>query len=235
MISKLLFRLARTSLLGAAVRFGFAHLSALLPVRRVRETRHIIAFDHPRPSWQQHILFVPKLAIPSLLHVGAAQVPLVRQIFLLALDTAARMGLDAHGFVVMVNGGAYQDVGQLHLHLASPADELRCGCSLPASDDVLAGSTSHQIQVHSNIVIADRRPCPRRPTHIVLKPKSDDAIRLPLGAWDTAFVDASILATQELARRLQLEPGGYTLLIDGRPGAPSREPRFHLVGGDPTS
>jgi histidine triad (HIT) family protein len=227
MIAKLLFRLARTSLLGVAVRFGFAHVSALLPVRRVRETRHIIAFHHPRPSWPLHILFVPKLSIPTLLHVGAAQVPRVRQLFLLALDTAARMRMDDHGFVVMVNGGAYQDVGQLHMHLASPADGLGCGCAAATSD------ASDTLPLASDVVAAYRRPCPRRPTHIVLLPKSPQAASLSDGAWNSVFIDGAIIATQILVRRLQLVSGGYTLLIDRRPGALPPAPRLHLVAGDP--
>ena len=128
MIGKVLFRIARNRLFDAVVRFGFAHLSALLPVRRVVETRDVLAFRHPRPSWPRHILFVPKASIPSLVAVRREQVALVRELFRLALKAASRQRLEVDGFAVLVNGGAYQDVGQLHVHLVSPAPELWYSC-----------------------------------------------------------------------------------------------------------
>src|SRR4051794_25235916 len=112
MLSRLLFRLARHSLLDPVVRFGFAHLSALLPVRRVCETDRIIAFHHPRPSWPYHLLFVPKVGISSLLDIRPEQVPLIGQLIELAVATASQARVEAVGFALMVNGGAYQDVGQ---------------------------------------------------------------------------------------------------------------------------
>src|SRR5882724_8669426 len=90
MIARLLFWLSRGDLFSAAVRFGFAHLSGLLPVRRVGETEQIIAFHHPRPGWQPHILFVPKAGIASLLDVRPEQIPLVRGLIQFALETASR-------------------------------------------------------------------------------------------------------------------------------------------------
>jgi hypothetical protein len=84
MISQVLFRLARNRLLDAVVRFGFAHLSGLLPVDRVVETPRVIGFRHPRPSWPQHVLFVPKARIPSLVAAGREHVAVVRELFGLA-------------------------------------------------------------------------------------------------------------------------------------------------------
>src|SRR4051794_6155252 len=117
MLPRVLFRLARHSLLDPAVRFGFAHLSALLPVGRVRETEQVIAFHHPSPSWPYHVLFVPKVSIASFLDIRPEQVPLVGQLIQLAVATASQARVEAGSFALMVNGGAYQDAGQLHFHL----------------------------------------------------------------------------------------------------------------------
>jgi len=80
MIAGLLFRLARSDLFSVVVRFGFAHLSGLLPVRRVGETEQVIAFHHPRPGWQPHILFVPKAGIASLLASTGEKDAKIRQL-----------------------------------------------------------------------------------------------------------------------------------------------------------
>jgi histidine triad (HIT) family protein len=222
MISKLLFRLARNRLLDAAVRFGFANLSALLPVRRVCETERIIAFHHPRPAWEHHVLFVPKVAIPTLLGVRQEQVPVVRQLIQLALSIASPERLDHGGFALMVNGGAYQDVGQLHFHLASPAREMWCECPDAGPEDPL---------LDTDALTAFRHPRPRRTTHVVMLPKRGRPAAQAVGGFDDAFIDAAITATQELVRTLNLLADGYTLLISARPGPSTAGPCFHLVAG----
>src|SRR5215208_3328927 len=98
MLSGLLFRLARQSLLAPAIRFGFAHLSALLPVRRVWETDQLIAFHHPRPSWPYHLLFVPKVGIPSFLDLHPEHLPLIEDLIQLAVTTASQSGVEAGSF-----------------------------------------------------------------------------------------------------------------------------------------
>src|SRR5688572_29948546 len=189
MISKVLFRLARNRLFDAVVRFGFAHLSALLPVRRVVETRRVIGFRHPRPSWPRHILFVPKASIPTLLDVRREQVALVGELFRLALQTASRERLGHDGFAVMVNGGAYQDVGQLHVHLASPASELWYSCPDEAPKDVL---------LETDALVACHHPRPRRATHVAIVPGRGGGDQVAAQGFDDAFVEAGIVATQEL-------------------------------------
>jgi histidine triad (HIT) family protein len=222
MIGKLLFRLARNRLLDAVVRFGFARLSALLPVRRVVETRDVIAFRHPRPSWARHILFVPKAAIPSLVEVRPEQVPLVRELFRLALTAASRQRLEADGFAVLVNGGAYQDVGQLHVHLASPAPEPWYSCPDDVPPDVL---------LETDALVAFRHPRPRRATHVVMVPGQGGGDQAVPGGFDDAFVEAAIVATQGLVRSLRLLEGGYSLVVSRPQAASDAGPCFHLVAG----
>jgi histidine triad (HIT) family protein len=229
MVSKVLFRLARNRLFDVVVQFGFAHLSALLPVRRVVETRQVIAFHHPRPSWPRHVLFVPKAAIPSLLDVPREQVAVVRELFRLALDVAARQRLDRDGFVVMVNGGAYQDVGQLHLHLASPLPAMWYACPDEVPADVL---------LETDALVAFRHPRPRRATHVAIVSRGRDGAKSAAGAgrsagdgFDDAFIEAAIVATQQLARSLRLLDGGYTLVVSSPGGSSRVRPCFHLVAG----
>jgi histidine triad (HIT) family protein len=218
MIARLLFRLARSDLFSAVVRFGFAHLSALLPVRRVGETEQVIAFHHPRPAWQPHILFVPKVGIASLLDVTSEQVPLVRGLIQFALETAARERFGPAGFALLVNGGAYQDVGQLHFHLAGRSPEIWYDDVDDPAEDVLLAT---------EILTAFDHPHPQRATHIVLRPSAPPVV----GRFDTAFVGAVIIAMQTLARSLKLSTEGYTLIANRRPGETDAPLCFHLVSG----
>jgi histidine triad (HIT) family protein len=220
-IARLLFRCARSGLLDAAVRFGFAHASGLLPVRRICETRDVIAFRHPRPSWSRHVLFVPKVPIRSLRAARPEQVPIVRRLIQVALDVASQEHYDRDGFTLLVNGGAHQDIGQLHVHLASWPPEAQYDCPSSLDGPVL---------FETDTVVAYGHPCPRRATQIVILPVDHGTDR-PDSDLDDAFVDATITTTQHLVDRLDLEPGGYTLLISAPRGRARPRPCFHLVAG----
>ncbi len=47
-------------------------MSALLPVKRLRETDTLLAFHHPRPTYAFHVLLVPKKAVGSLMELNAS-------------------------------------------------------------------------------------------------------------------------------------------------------------------
>jgi histidine triad (HIT) family protein len=222
MLSGLMFRLARRSVLDPVVRFGFAHLSGLLPVRRVSETEQIIAFHHPRPSWPFHVLFVPKVGIASLLALRPEHVPLVGHLIELAVATASQSGVEAGSFALMVNGGAYQDVGQLHFHLVGPPRHLGYGCPEDAAAALL---------IESERLVAFHHPRPQRATHIVLRSKGCGPLLASDQGLDPAFIDAVITVAQDLVRTLRLEVDGYTLLTTVQPRRPGQSTCFHLVSG----
>ena len=66
-LSEQIFKLAKTPLgdLIVGVAFG-TPLANLLPIKRIKETDKVIAFWHPKPFWERHILLVPKKQIKSL-------------------------------------------------------------------------------------------------------------------------------------------------------------------------
>jgi histidine triad (HIT) family protein len=222
MLSRLLFRLARRSLLDPAVRFGFAHLSALLPVRRVWETEQILAFHHPSPSWPFHVLFVPKVGIASFLDIRPEQVPLIGQLIELAMATASQSGAEAGSLALMVNGGTYQDVGQLHFHLVGPPHHLGYVCP---EDPVIAPL------IESETLIAFHHPRPQRATHVVLRPTARGSPLASDHGLDPAFIDDVITVAQDLVGMLRLDLAGYSLLTTVQPRRPAETACFHLVSG----
>ncbi len=94
-------------------------MNAWLPVERLYETEWVMAFHHPRPSYPIHILIVPKRRVRSLLALTEAEMPIVKDVIFAAQHLVETLGLDAGGFRLVVNGGAYQDVMQMHWHLIS--------------------------------------------------------------------------------------------------------------------
>jgi histidine triad (HIT) family protein len=94
-------------------------MSFVIPVQRLRETRTLIAFYHPKPSYPLHILLVPKKAIGSLTDLTQADCDFMAELFQTVQGLIAELNLEEVGYRFIVNGGKYQDVAQLHFHLVS--------------------------------------------------------------------------------------------------------------------
>lgn len=158
-MSRFLFRIARllsrSRVTGALVGFTFRHLSAFLPVRRVRETHRVTCFHHPRPSFRDHLLVVPKRAftdLPALLSPDAC--PWWTDLLESARITVDTWGWSAYSFGV--NAGAYQDVAQVHFHLYGEACHWR-PTGAEAEPEIVAG----------RLRVA-RHPDPVRAVHLIL-------------------------------------------------------------------
>lgn len=114
-----LFKLARSSLVGGFVGWLFAHMSFVIPVNRLHETKTLVAFHHPKPSYPVHILLVPKRQLPNLMAVGGGETDFFTDLYRVVQELVAELNLEEPGYTLLVNGGAYQDVPQLHFHLIS--------------------------------------------------------------------------------------------------------------------
>jgi histidine triad (HIT) family protein len=101
----------------------FEHLNAFLPVNRVLETQHLLAFRHPKPAYPIHILIVPKKSISDLTGLAAQPVEyrsaLMDELLYCVRELVLVLKLEKPGYRLIVNGGGYQDVGELHFHLVS--------------------------------------------------------------------------------------------------------------------
>jgi diadenosine tetraphosphate (Ap4A) HIT family hydrolase len=115
----LLFRLARSRFARYVIGWMFAHMSFIIPVNRLRETDTLLAFHHPQPSYPVHILIVPKRALGSMNDLTPADADFTADLFATVQSLVAELHLEAPGYRLICNGGAYQDVPHLHFHLIS--------------------------------------------------------------------------------------------------------------------
>ena len=114
-----LFKLARSALGRLLIGWIFAHMSFAIPVNRLRDTNTLLAFHHPQPSYPVHILLVPKKAIGSLADLQPEDDVFLAEVFRVMQELVKELNLTASGYRLVVNGGEYQDVPQLHFHLIS--------------------------------------------------------------------------------------------------------------------
>lgn len=115
----LLLRLARSRLLGCLLRKGLQSMSFLIPVQRLRETPALLAFHHPQPSYPLHILIIPRRDYRSLMDLDPADAAFQRDLVETVQSLVREFRLEAGGYRLIANGGAYQDVPVLHYHLIS--------------------------------------------------------------------------------------------------------------------
>jgi len=73
-------------------------MSFALPVHRLRETRTLIAFYHPRPSNPVHILLVPKKALPSLAALTPDDQEFLVDLFECVQSLVAELNLEPFGY-----------------------------------------------------------------------------------------------------------------------------------------
>ena len=98
----------------------FANMSFAIPVKRVRETKSLMAFYHPRPSYPFHVLLVPKKAVASLTELDPNDTVFLTDLYATVQTLVEEFHLGAYRLIV--NGGEYQDFPQLHFHLISEVE-----------------------------------------------------------------------------------------------------------------
>ncbi len=118
-LTRFVFRLAKSRLAGRIVRWSFTHMTAWMPLEKLYETQRVIAFYHPRPSYPVHILIIPKHPLRSLMELSTKDIELMAEIIGAAQEVVRRLRLEEKGYRLIVNGGDYQEVEQLHFHLVS--------------------------------------------------------------------------------------------------------------------
>ena len=84
---------------------------------RVMATGRVVAVNDVNPVAQTHIVIIPKKHIDSVLSVSASDADNIIAMFEVAQKIIAKKKLSA--FRLAFNGGSYQHVPHLHMHLLS--------------------------------------------------------------------------------------------------------------------
>ena len=117
LIGRVLFSIARSRIVGRLVGVCIEYGNFVLPVKRLDENDRVIAFYHPKPTFPQHVLIVPKKRIPTFMDMISDQaIPYLGSILMTARDIIEGEGWGT-AWVLGVNGGPRQDVEQVHFHL----------------------------------------------------------------------------------------------------------------------
>ncbi len=189
---RLLFRIARSKIAEYFIGVAFAYCTPLMPLNAVHQTATLIVFPHPKPFWQQHFLIVPKQRIASIARITDA----IAEYLVSDCIATAKLVAEEQGLLnasLLVNGGVYQDVPQLHFHLFSGADMQGSAWEFGLATNV---NRQERYSAYESAT-AFAHPQPRRQYHFVI--------------WGERYSDMLQLASNIV---LALELSGYALVVD---------------------
>lgn len=95
-------------------------LSGNLEVKKVWEDELVMAFHHPHPQAEIHVVVIPKKHVPSLLDPSALDGILLTSMMRAVQVTARELGLDRAGFYVRANAAAPGVTPHMHWHIYGP-------------------------------------------------------------------------------------------------------------------
>ena len=96
-------------------------LSGKIDVERIYEDELALAFHHPNPVAEIHVVVIPKSHIPSLLDPTALNGDVLSSMVRAIQATATALGLDnGKGFYVRANAAAPGVTPHMHWHVLGP-------------------------------------------------------------------------------------------------------------------
>jgi histidine triad (HIT) family protein len=94
-------------------------LSGQLPVERVAETDHVLAFHHTQPYWPVHLVVIPKRHIDCLATADSQDLDVAAEMLRLAAELCKRVCETHGGCRLSTNSGTYQSTKHLHFYIHS--------------------------------------------------------------------------------------------------------------------
>jgi histidine triad (HIT) family protein len=94
-------------------------LTGKTPIKKLYESDKVLAFYHTKPSFETHIMIIPKKHIHNLIQTKASDNGLLLEIFDVARNLASKLDIENKGARLVTNMGKFQDTPHLHFHLVS--------------------------------------------------------------------------------------------------------------------
>ncbi|MDE7273559.1 MAG: HIT domain-containing protein [Lachnospiraceae bacterium] len=164
MLKKLLFKIAKGPFMGKIVGNAFQHCSWAIPVKKVYSSKEIIAFYHPKPSYENHIIISPKRAVKNLqqMALDSFSKDFVK-IWETAKDICVMHPEYNDSFVIVANGGKRQEVQQVHFHMFTNHEIVNEYSAQEQAESVFYSDRDICVLEHPN---------PNWEVHFVIKPIS---------------------------------------------------------------
>lgn len=232
-MKEILFKVARSEISGKFIGYAFENMTGLMPLDRVEETDKTIVFNHPVPQWEEHLLAVPKKNLRNFESVDFSDPEHVEHLrdLLKSIQSAASQ-TDLNTYAVLMNGGDYQDVPQLHFHIISGKNKSDGSDPIyPLYKNSLQGKKI----LDENVIEVRESTRPRREFHHVITPKDVKGSIQTIDLDDDKVfeeVRMSFEKGQELVRDSELDK--YTFLTVQQEDTSESPLSLHVISGSST-
>lgn len=222
MLKKILFRMAKSPFMGSMVGKAFQYCSRLIPVKKIYNGKEVIAFYHPQPSYQNHVIIVPKKAIKNLQQMASDSFSrYFVKIWETVKDICAAHPQFRDAFVIVANGGKRQEVQQVHFHMFTDHEVVNEYSAQEQAENVFYRD--------GNICILEH-PNPNWEVHFVMQPISSFQMTRDDKDKD-AFLGSVLHSIDRLNDECDIVQRGYSLVYQHRKNCEIDCPVFHIVSG----
>ena len=223
MLKRVLFKIAKGSFMGKIVGNAFRYCSPVIPVKKVYNSKEIIAFCHPQPSYKNHIIISPKRAVKNLQQM---ELDIFSKYFVMIWEAAKDICM-MHpeyndSFVIVANGGKRQEVQQVHFHMFTNHEIVNEYSAQEQAESVFYSDRDICVLEHPN---------PNWEVHFVIKPVSSSQMAGSEEYKYTYF--RSVLHSIDLLNvEFNIVQRGYSLVYQYNKEKSDKEcPIFHIVSG----
>lgn len=215
MLKRLLFRMAKSPMMGRIVGNTFRYCAWAIPIKKVYSSREVLAFEHPLPAYNHHVILSPKGAVRNLQQMASGG---HRESF--AAIWQAVKALHAsyseyrNAFVLVANGGRRQEVQQVHFHLFTDHSMV---------NEFVAPAQAENILHRDQDICVMKHPDPDWELHFVLQPGN--------GACLPAYFGGILQSIGCLDAEFDITQRGYSLVYQSHQLLDWERPIFHIVSG----
>lgn len=218
MLQRLLFQIAKGPLMGFLVGIAFRYCCWAIPVKKVYQSKEIIAFRHPQPSYENHVILSPRKVIKDLRQLASDH---NSSLFLKTWEAVKRL-CETHpayhdAFVLVANGGKRQEVQQVHFHLFTNGAMVH---------DYAVRAKDENVLYQDQEICVIKHPNPNWEFHFVVTP----SIRASEGHQDT-YIKNLLRSIDQLNASFHIVQKGYSLVCQHKKKNDMEHPVFHIVSG----
>lgn len=212
MIKKMLFRIAKSPLMGKLVGNVFRFLPSFLPVKKVFVNKRVIAFHHPQPCYKNHLILSPRKAIKNLLCL-VADSSYFEAIFQTAQHLSVTLPQYGDAFTLVANGGKRQEVQQVHFHMFTDYAIVNTFTAQEPPENYLCPDEDICVFPHPN---------PDWAFHFIIQANTDQP---------QAYFKSVLQCIDRLRSECDIVSRGYSLVYQHASNTANVLPVFHIVSG----
>jgi len=221
-VKELLFQIAKAPLMGKMVGIAFRYFGWAIPVRKEKSHKDVMAFQHPKPCYENHLILSPKQPVRDLLQLAQERYhPYWIAIWRTVMELQRSQPVYSDGYTLVANGGKRQEVQQVHFHLFTGHRIVK---------DTPSQATNMPVIYQDDQICILKHPQPDWEIHYVIRPAAPFE-KAEACKDEPAYLAGMLRCIDVLNAKASIVEKGYSLFYQYRWQNKEVCPIFHVVAG----